>query len=122
MAVCNEWKSIKNEYHYHLTKKLGNSSKLIETIKSKLIGTQYEWDSTIDNVLRVFDKNLKYYLPKNILDVGCGRGDRTVHIANYFNVNTNNVYGLDYSNDFLNYISLPFSFKKTLINFLISSK
>ena len=90
---------------------------MIKTIKSKLIGTQYEWDSTIDNVLRVFDKNLKYYLPKNILDVGCGRGDRTVHIANYFNVNTNNVYGLDYSNDFLSTCKDIFSVIKADLEF-----
>jgi len=68
-------------------------------IKYRVIRTQYEWESHIDNVFRMFDKNLKTYAPNNLLDVGCGNGDRTIRIANYFNVHMNNTHGLDYNDD-----------------------
>jgi len=70
-------------------------------IKYRFIGTQYEGESHIDNMFRIFDKNLKMYSPNNILDVGCGNGYRTVRIADYFNVHVKNVYGLDYNDDFI---------------------
>jgi ubiquinone/menaquinone biosynthesis C-methylase UbiE len=50
-------------------------------------------------MFRIFDKNLKTYYPNNLLDVGCGKGDRTIRIANYFNINVKNIYGLDYNDD-----------------------
>ncbi len=43
-------------------------------MKHIIIGTQYEWESHIDNIFRIFNKNLKTYSPKNMLDVGCGKG------------------------------------------------
>ena len=35
------------------------------------------------------------------MDVGCGKGDRTIRIANYFNVHVKHIYGLDYNGDFI---------------------
>ena len=76
-------------------------SKLKEFVKRSLIGTQHEWESHIDNIFRIFDKNLKEYYPYNIMDVGCGNGSRTIRIANHLNVDISNVYGVDYSEDFV---------------------
>jgi len=70
--------------------------KLKEYMKHVIVGTQYEWESHIDNIFRVFDKNLKAYSPKNMLDVGCGKGDRTLRLAEYLNINAKNVFGLEY--------------------------
>jgi len=70
-------------------------SKLKECVKSRCIGTQHEWESHIDNIFRIFDKNLKGYSPNNIFDVGCGYGYRTVRIAEYFGIDMSNVYGVD---------------------------
>lgn len=67
-----------------------------EYIKYRIIGTQYEWESHIDNMFRIFDKNLKTYVPHNMLDVGCGNGDRTVRIAHRFNIGMCNTYGVEY--------------------------
>lgn len=75
--------------------------KLKNYIGYRVIGTQYEWESHIDNIFRIFDKKLKTYAPNNLLDVGCGNGDRTIRIANYFNVHMNNTHGLDYNDDFV---------------------
>jgi len=77
------------------------SSKLKEFVKRSLIGTHHEWESHIGNIFRIFDKNLKEYYPYNIMDVGCGNGSRTIRIANYLNVDMNNVYGVDYSENFV---------------------
>jgi len=76
-------------------------SKLKEFVKRSLIGTQHEWESHIENIFRIFDKNLKEYCPYNIMDVGCGNGSRTIRIANHLNVDMSNVYGVDYSEDFV---------------------
>jgi len=74
------------------------SLKFKEYIKNSIIGTQHEWESHIDNIFRLFDKNLKGYLPNNIMDVGCGDGSRTIRIAKYFDIDLSKVYGID-SND-----------------------
>jgi ubiquinone/menaquinone biosynthesis C-methylase UbiE len=73
--------------------------KFKQFIKHRIIGTQYEWESHIENIFHIFERNLTTYIPNNILDVGCGNGDRTVRIANHFNVDSNNVFGLDYNDD-----------------------
>lgn len=75
--------------------------KLKKYIKYRFIGTQYEWESHIDNIIRIFDKNIRSYIPNNLLDVGCGNGNRSVRIANYFNVALNKIYGLDYNEDLI---------------------
>ena len=69
---------------------------LKEHIKRGFIGTQHEYESHIDNMFRIFDKNLKTYVPNNMLDVGCGIGDRTVRVANRFNIDMRNTYGVEY--------------------------
>lgn len=66
-----------------------------ELLKQKFVGTQHEWESHIGNIFSIFDKNIKNYRPKNLLDVGCGNGDRTIRIADYFKVSIDNTYGID---------------------------
>lgn len=68
---------------------------LKDCTKYRLIGAQHEWESHINNIFRIFDRNLKAYAPNNLLDVGCGKGDRTIRIAEYFNIQSNNIFGLD---------------------------
>lgn len=70
--------------------------KFKEFIKYKIIRTQHEWESHIDNIFHLLDENIKTYNPNNMLDVGCGSGDRTIRIANYFNIDMQNTYGVDY--------------------------
>lgn len=67
----------------------------------QIIGTQHESESHIDNIFRIFERNLRTYAPENILDIGCGDGQRTLRIAKYYNVNMSNVYGLDHDDDFI---------------------
>ena len=71
------------------------SSKLQEYLKSSIIGTRHEWESHIENMFRLFDKNLEGYRPSNLMDVGCGDGSRTTRIAGYFNIDMSRVYGMD---------------------------
>jgi len=71
------------------------SSKLTDYLKSSIVGTRHEWESHIENMFRLFDKNLRGYLPNNIIDVGCGDGSRTIRIARYFDIDMNRVYGID---------------------------
>jgi ubiquinone/menaquinone biosynthesis C-methylase UbiE len=67
----------------------------MKRIIKKIIGTQYEWESHIENIFHVFNKNLKTFTPRNMLDVGCGNGERTMRIAGYFNIQPFNVHGVD---------------------------
>jgi ubiquinone/menaquinone biosynthesis C-methylase UbiE len=76
--------------------------KFTKYIKERLIGTQYEWQNVIDNILRICDDNLKTFKPYKIIDVGCGDGTTTLRVANYFNLNMNNVYGVDYDDALVN--------------------
>jgi ubiquinone/menaquinone biosynthesis C-methylase UbiE len=76
-------------------------SKLKEYVKTGLIGTRHEWESHIDNIFRIFEQNLSTFTPENILDIGCGDGQRTIRIAKYYNVNMSNIYGLDYDSDLI---------------------
>jgi ubiquinone/menaquinone biosynthesis C-methylase UbiE len=71
-----------------------------EKIK-KIIGTQYEGKGYLDNVLYIFDKNIKSFCPKNMLDVGAGDGVKTIRISKYFNLKTDNIYGIDYDDKYL---------------------
>lgn len=72
-----------------------SGTKLKEYVKGSFIGTQHEWDTHIENMLRLFDRNLKVYLPSNLMDVGFGDGLRTIRIAEYFNIDMGRVYGID---------------------------
>jgi ubiquinone/menaquinone biosynthesis C-methylase UbiE len=73
----------------------------MKTILKLLIGTQHEWQSHIDNILYLLNKNLKTYKPNNLLDVGSGDGKRTLLMAQYFNIDPPNVYGVDYSDKYV---------------------
>ena len=35
------------------------------------------------------------------LDIGCGNGNRTIAVANYFNLELNNVYGIDINDKYI---------------------
>ena len=70
--------------------------KLKKYIKHRFIGTQYEGESHIDNIFRIVDRNVKMYVSNNILDVGCGSGDRTIRIASHLNIDIHSTYGVDY--------------------------
>ena len=76
-------------------------NKAIHLKLKEFLGTPYEWESHIDNIFRIFDQNLRTYAPHNILDIGCGDGDRTIRIAKYYNVSMSNVHGLDYNVDLI---------------------
>ncbi len=76
-------------------------NKAIHLKLKEFLGTPYEWESHIDNIFRIFDQNLRTYATHNILDIGCGDGDRTIRIAKYYNVSMNNVYGLDSNDDLI---------------------
>jgi 2-polyprenyl-3-methyl-5-hydroxy-6-metoxy-1,4-benzoquinol methylase len=76
-------------------------NKAIHLKLKEFLGTPYEWESHIDNIFRIFDQNLRTYAPHNILDIGCGHGDRTIRIAKYYNVSMSNVHGLDYDVDLI---------------------
>ena len=47
-------------------------NKAIHLKFQQFLGTQYEWESHIDNIFRIFDQNLRTYAQHNILDIGCG--------------------------------------------------
>jgi ubiquinone/menaquinone biosynthesis C-methylase UbiE len=78
----------------------------------KAAGTKYEWQSHIDNIVYIFDKNLKTYNPSNILDVGSGDGSRTFIMANYFNIRPDNIYGIDYEDKYIVETSKFFNARK----------
>jgi ubiquinone/menaquinone biosynthesis C-methylase UbiE len=67
----------------------------------KLIGTRHEWESHVANVFRIFECNLQNYTPRNVLDIGCGDGERTIRIAKYYGVPMTEVYGLDYDHELI---------------------
>jgi ubiquinone/menaquinone biosynthesis C-methylase UbiE len=86
--------------------------KVKKYIKYRFIGTQHEGASYIDNMLRIFDENLKTYVPNNVLDVGCGNGDKTIRIANRFNIDMHNTYGVDYDDQHIIACKKRFNAKK----------
>jgi 2-polyprenyl-3-methyl-5-hydroxy-6-metoxy-1,4-benzoquinol methylase len=90
-----------------------NISKNVKTyIKRRIIGTQYEWQNVIDNIFRILDANLKTFKPYKIIDIGCGDGSTTARIASYFDINMNNVYGVEYNDDLINISSKLFNVDK----------
>jgi len=80
--------------------KIPNSS-LKRFVKCNLIGTQHEWESHINNMICIFDRNLQAYAANNMLDVGCGDGSRTTRIAEYFRIPMEQVYGLDVNDELI---------------------
>ena len=77
-------------------------------IKTKILGVDNEWESHIENIFRLFDTNITANPPKNLLDVGCGDGTRTLRLAEYFNIDRKNLYGLDYDQNLINLCNLEF--------------
>lgn len=71
-----------------------NNRELRKFIK-QISGTQYEWKGSLDNLFRIFDKNISTYNPDNLLDIGCHDGDKTIQTANYFKIDMHNIYGVD---------------------------
>ena len=69
--------------------------------KHNILKTQDEWESHFDNILRLFDQNLKSFKPVNLLDVGCGDGERTLRLAKYFNINKDQIFGLELNNEYV---------------------
>ncbi len=70
---------------------------LTNFIKHNIIRTQDEWKSYNDNMFRIFHKNIRPTDIDNLLDVGCANGNKTKHIANFFNINMKNTHGVDYN-------------------------
>lgn len=70
-------------------------------IKYKLVGTQYEGRGYIDNMLRVFDSNIKNKSIRNLIDIGCADGYKTSLYANNFDISFSQVVGLDIDIDYL---------------------
>jgi len=91
---------------------LANYLKLKEFIKYRIIRTQDEWENHIDNIFRLFDKYQVSFIPENILDIGCGKGDRTIRLADYFKIQRDSTYGLDCNDDFINACKSKFNVKK----------
>jgi ubiquinone/menaquinone biosynthesis C-methylase UbiE len=83
-----------------------------EFIKKKIIGTQSEWQSHIDNIFQLIDSDLTHYKPKNFLDVGCGSGDRTQRIAEHFQIQSEHVYGVDNNHNLVSQCKEIFNVKQ----------
>ncbi len=69
-----------------------------EIIKNKILKSQNELNGHIENMFRLFDNNIRSGSPNSLLDIGCGKGERTIRIAKYFNIDENNTYGVDWDN------------------------
>lgn len=74
---------------------------LNEDIKRKVFGTDHEYESHIKNVFRVFGRNPIEFPPRSLLDIGCGRGERTVRVAKYFGISSSRVLGIEYNEEAL---------------------
>jgi len=65
------------------------------------MGSDCEYDSHIDNVFNIISKHLPFFHPANLLDVGCGNGGRTIRLAQHFNIETGQIYGIDFHEPYL---------------------
>lgn len=70
-------------------------------IKHFIIGTQFEGPSYFGNVLYLIEKNIRSFKPRNILDLGCNDGGRTIFVANLLNISMQNTYGVDIDMDLI---------------------
>ena len=73
----------------------------LKKFAKKTVGTHYEWQSHIDNIIYMFQNNLRTYNAKNILDVGSGDGSRTLLMAKYFNIENHNIFGVHYNDKYI---------------------
>ena len=60
-----------------------------------LMGSDGEYESHIRNIFRLSSKYLQSFWPMNLLDVGCGDGNRTLRLAQHFMIKADHTYGLD---------------------------
>jgi ubiquinone/menaquinone biosynthesis C-methylase UbiE len=60
-----------------------------------LMNCSGEYESHIKNVFRLSSKHLQSFQPVNLLDVGCGDGNRTLRLAQHFMIPAGHTYGLD---------------------------
>ena len=67
----------------------------------KLMGFACEDESHIDNIFNIISKHLPFFHPANLLDVGCGNGGRTIRLAQYFNIDAGQIYGIDFHEPYL---------------------
>ena len=81
---------------------------LKQFFKKQIVCVENEWESHVENIFRLLGSNIKAYSPKNMLDVGCGDGSRTLRLAEYFNIDKKNLYGLDYDQNLINLCKLHF--------------
>jgi ubiquinone/menaquinone biosynthesis C-methylase UbiE len=81
-------------------------------LKEKVIKTQYEWDSHLDNIFLIFNKVLCEFNSTNLLDVGCGKGQRTIRIAEHFNIQKSNVLGIDNNDNEIQKCKIFFDLEK----------
>jgi len=65
------------------------------SIVNHLLGVPFEYESHIDNLFHLINRNLSSYHPSNLLDVGCGDGNRTIRLAQHFKMAMDHVCGLD---------------------------
>jgi ubiquinone/menaquinone biosynthesis C-methylase UbiE len=63
--------------------------------KQRVVKTQLEWTSWNENALFILRKNAINFKPRNVLDIGFGSGHGIDLIANFFNTDFQNVYGVD---------------------------
>jgi len=70
-------------------------NKIKTFLKRRVLMTELEWTSWNENALHILSKNVARHKPANILDIGCGNGKGVVLIANRFEVDFQNVYGVD---------------------------
>lgn len=83
-----------------------------EYIKNNVLSVNKEWESHIKNIFRLYNSNLKTLTPRNMLDVGCGDGSRSLLLAEYFNINKKQLFGLDYDQNLVNACNLRFQSAK----------
>ncbi|MFA5179813.1 MAG: class I SAM-dependent methyltransferase [Syntrophales bacterium] len=64
-------------------------------ILQRAMGAQDEYESHIVNIFELINKNISAFRPGNLLDVGCGNGDRTLRLAKWLGVDTAHIFGID---------------------------
>jgi len=73
----------------------------LKEIVKRVSGAESEWESHLNNIIDSFEDGRIIIEPCNLLDVGCGSGNRSIKIAEYFNVDMKNLFGVDFSNQLL---------------------
>ena len=61
-----------------------------------LMGSSREYESHLENIFRLSSKSLKQFKPANLLDVGCGDGNRTLLLAQHFHIPPGRTFGVEF--------------------------